>query len=257
MTFLRDHIAYNNVALTVDPGWEAGGGKAHGTNIVFDGCEADHNGGPGIWFDQWYPAGTPASAKVYNPGAVVRNSRVHDNLGAGIMYEVSRGATIADNVVWHNGSASAGWVWAAGILISSSSDANVYGNLVAWNLDGISVVSQDRADAAGPVGGNSVHDNTVALGSPVAGDGSDKTLLAFIDDWASGMYTSGAANTAARNAYWDLAPEPQWARFGSWNGTSLQTLGALNGTPLGGASTYLSTASLDSLLAAAGLPLAP
>jgi len=187
----------------------------------------------------------------------VRNSRVHDNTGAGIMYEVSRGATITNNVVWHNGSASDGWVWAAGILLSSSSDVEVSGNLVAWNLDGISVVSQDRADAPGTVSGNSVHDNTVALGTPVAGDSSDKTLLAFNDDWTSGMYAASAANTAARNAYWSTAPEPQWARFGQWNGTSVQTLSALNGTPIGGASTYISTASLDGLLQAAGLPLAP
>jgi hypothetical protein len=124
-------------------------------------------------------------------------------------------------------------------------------------MERISVVSQDRADAPGTVSGNTIHDNTVALGTPVAGDSSDKTLLAFNDDWTSGMYTPSAANTAAHNAYWSLAPEPQWARFGQWNGTSVQTLAALNTTPVGGASTYLSTAALDSLLAAAGLPLAP
>ncbi|MFI5262681.1 MAG: right-handed parallel beta-helix repeat-containing protein, partial [Candidatus Limnocylindrales bacterium] len=257
VTFLRDHIDYNNVALTVDPGWEAGGGKAHGTNIVFDGCESDHNGGPGIWFDQWYPSGTAAGVKVYNPGATVRNSRVHDNIGAGIMYEVSSGGKFYNNVVWGNGSPSAGWVWAAGILISSSQNAEVYGNIVAWNRDGISVVSQSRADAPGSVSGNYVHDNTIVLGPPVATDGSDKTLLAFADDWSSGMYAAGANNHGARNVFWSSQPEPQWARFGYWNGTSLQTLAALNGTGAGGASSYATTAQVNAILAGAGLSLAP
>jgi hypothetical protein len=95
--FLRDHFHNNNnEARTIDPGWEAGRGKAHGARIVFDSCESDHNGGPGIWYDTWYPSPYPAN-RVFNPGAVVRNCKVHDNQDAGIMYEVSDGGRISDN----------------------------------------------------------------------------------------------------------------------------------------------------------------
>jgi hypothetical protein len=250
LTFLRTHIHHNNVARTVDSGWEAGGGKAHGTNIIFDGCESNHNGGPGIWFDQWYPSPFPAN-RAFNSGTIVRNCRVHDNGESGIMYEVSDGAKIYNNVVWNNGNPNAGWVWAAGILISSSRNVEVYGNTVAWNLDGISVTLQNRADRPGNTTNVFVHDNNIMQGADK--DASDKAMLAFAQDWAGGMYDTASNNRAAANRYWSMYPEPRWARF-VWNG-SLDTLAKLNATPAGGASTYLTTAEKNTILTNNGVPI--
>ena len=45
-------IAYNNYNLAVDPGWEAGGGKAYATrNLTFRDNYVHDNGGPGLWAD--------------------------------------------------------------------------------------------------------------------------------------------------------------------------------------------------------------
>jgi hypothetical protein len=259
LTFLRGRIDHNNTARTVDPTWEAGGGKCHGDNITFDGVESDHNGGPGIWFDQWYPSPYPAD-RHFNAGATVRNCRVHDNQEAGIFYEVSdggpTGTKIYDNVVWSNGTDQRGWYWDAGILISSSRNVEVYGNTLAWNLDGISVLTQSRGDQ--PPGGTTnvyVHHNNVIMGTPVSGDSSDKGALAFSQDWSGGIYDAAANNRGVGNAFWFPYAEPSSARFGYWNSTNLQTLAALNGVPAGGsASAYLTTAQKDALLTATGIP---
>jgi hypothetical protein len=161
VTFLRDHIHHNNVALTVSPTWEAGGGKGHvQKNLIFDGNEVDHNGGPGIWVDQTSPP--------YNPGTIIRGNRVHHNAYAGIMFEVSDGADIYGNAVWENGwGDKRGWGWPAGILLSSSRNAKVHDNVVAWNAVGIALISQNRPDNPGTPIGLSATSNVIAGRSPV------------------------------------------------------------------------------------------
>jgi parallel beta-helix repeat protein len=248
--FLRTHFHHNNEARTVDPDWEAGGGKSHGERNTFDGCESDHNGGPGIWFDTWYPTPYPPD-RSFNPGTVVKNCRVHDN-EAGIMYEVSDGATITDNVVWGNGWVSRGWFWSAGILISSSRNVEVARNIVAFNLDGISVLSQGRPDLPGNTVNVNVHDNVVIQGADDPTDTSDKAILAFEQDWSGGIWDAASNNRGSNNRFWSVYPEPRWSRF-VWNG-SVDTLAKLNATPAGGGSTYLSTAEKDAILASAGIP---
>lgn len=252
--FLRTHIHHNNVARTVSSGWEAGGGKIHGSRIIFDSCESNHNGGPGLWADQWYASPFPAN-RNFNDGWVYRKNRVHHNGEAGIMYEVSDGGTaltvIEDNIVWNNGNTNAGWHWAAGILISSSKNVEVRRNTLIANLDGISTLSQNRADKPGPTTNVNIHDNVVIQYADVAGDSSDKSLIAFAQDWTGGMFDAASNNHGTANRYWSVYPEPRYGRF-AWNG-SQDTLAKLNATPAGGASTYLTTAEKDAIVAAAAL----
>ncbi len=252
VTFLRCHIHHNNVALSVDWQWEAGGGKSHGINTTFDSCESDHNGGPGIWFDTWYPMPYPPD-REFNPGAVVKNCKVHDNIADGIQYEVSDGATIVDNVVWSNGDPSWGWYWSAGILIASSRNAEVARNIVAYNLDGISVISQGRDDKPGLTTGVNVHDNVIIQTYDRPGDNTTtKSLLAYVQDWSGHMFDVGTGNVGANNRFWSVYAEPHSNRF-AWNG-ALSTLAQLNATPIGGGSSYLTTAEKDAIVASVGIP---
>lgn len=254
VTIRRTRFDHNNVAMTIDPGWEAGGGKARVINGVFEDCEADHNGGPGLWADQWYPSGTPESAKQLNTGYVVRRCRAHDNKGPGIMYEVSHQATIEDNVCWANGFDGvygAWWPWHAGILVSSSGDVIVRRNVVKDNHGGITVVSQARglpgytdrpSDADTKI---SVSDNDVIM---LAGE----IGLSWNRDWSASPLLSDTTNGGSGNRYWwPLAENGNW-RFGWGDGVS--TLAQFSGTRGEEGGRYLTTAEKDAVVAAAGIP---
>ena len=233
VTFLRCHIHHNNVARTVDPGWEAGGGKTSTSSaVLFDTCEADHNGGPGIWYD------------INNTAAEVRNCSAHDN-EIGIMFEISDGALIHDNLVsanFHND----GWYWPAGILISSSKNAAVYNNVVHSGAVGIAVISQNRGGSWNTVSGNYIHDNDIVMTVKDPANTGEYAALSFAQDWAGTMETGG--NHEAANRFWLPAAEPAWNRFGMWGGSSLQTIAELNAAGVStGASRYLTDAEKNAL----------
>jgi parallel beta-helix repeat protein len=235
LTFTSNRVTGNNAAGTVDPGWEAGGGKVgDSTNILFSDNEADHNVGPGMWFD------------IGCSNVVVRNNRVHDNASAGIMFEVSTGARIYSNDAWSNGTGEAVWGWGAGILISSSGGADVYSNVLAWNArSGVSVISQKRTDSA-PVTNNYVHDNvTAAL--------PNTWLMFWAQDWAGPMFLPASNNRGADDRFWAPGPENGTPRF-TWNGQDDVHLAAFDSTPGGQNDTYMSTVDLTAILASNGIP---
>ena len=220
-------------------GWEAGGLKAAvSTNLVLSDNEVYNNDGPGLWCD------------IDCRNVTFARNRVHHNTKVGIFFEISDGALVADNVVWENGWGSRAWGWGAGILISSSANVEVRNNLVAWNADGISVLTQSRTDAPGAIVGNYVHDNTIIL-APTAADTSDKFLLGFLQDWAGVLFDAASNNRGASNRYWHALAEPS-GRFG-WNGTKSR-LADFNATPGDEAGTYLTLAQRDALLSDAGVP---
>jgi parallel beta-helix repeat protein len=234
--FTGNRVTSNNASGAIDPEWEAGGGKA-GTsaNLVFSGNEVDHNGGPGIWFD------------ISCSHVVIRNNLVHDNTYAGILFETSTGAQIYANSVWSNGADKAVWGWGAGILISSSSRAEVHDNVLAWNASsGISVISQDRTDAPGPVADNDIHDNVTA--------GLDGSWLMFwAQDWSGQMFQEASNNRGANDRYWAPGPEDGRPRF-AWDGQSLATLTSFDATLGEQGGRYLSTAAIKAILSANNIP---
>jgi parallel beta-helix repeat protein len=241
MTYEYNSIHNNNPNLAYDPGWEAGGGKVTNTsNITFRGNDVYANRGPGLWCD------------INCTGAVYDGNRAHDNEQSGIFFEISDGALIENNVVWNNGWSFTAWGWGAGIRVSSSRNAEVRNNTVAWNADGISVISQNRSDQ--PPGGivnDYVHDNTIVM-APKSTDTSDKMALAWLQDWSGVLFNASSNNRGANNKYWVSTPEPQWARF-NWNG-GISTLSTFNATPGEEGGTYLTTAQKDSALSAVGIP---
>ncbi len=229
--FRGNRIDHNNTDLAFDPQSEAGGGKVMASSgVTFDSNEVDHNGGPGIWFDNG----------VSN--VTVINNSSHDNHESGIMFEISSNATISNNAVWNNGFGHAAWGFGAGILVSSSDGARIIGNTVAWNARGISVISQGRN--LSPHSGNEIRDNVIVSqgGSFVAG---------FYDDHGGSLFTNSNSNSGSGNRYWIGAAEPSNDRF-HWSGPR-STLSAYNGTPGEDGGSYLSTSARDAALAAAGI----
>ena len=241
-TVARNRIHHNNPNFKYDPGWEAGGGKATVVRgLTFDANESYANNGPGLWCD------------VDCRDVTYRNNRIWDNTGPGIHFETSVGATIAGNRVWGNGYAWPAWGWGAGILISSSAGADIHGNVVAWNADGIVVLSQARGDNPG-VRNNHVHDNVIML-SPRSSDTSDKFLLGWLEDHAGGVYSSAANNRGSGNRYWHAQAEPTWSRFG-WNG-AISRLTEFNATPGEASGRYLTRTERDVVLSDARMPGPP
>ncbi len=142
-------IAYNNYNLAVNPGWEAGGGKAYGTsNLTFKSNSVLNNGGPGLWAD------------TNNFNTTFDDNTVSNNWGPGIYVEISFNATIINNTVTGNGMPSSpgggnrqGWAWDAGIqlrrsgALSASAPLTISGNIVANNYNGISLIESPRSDS--------------------------------------------------------------------------------------------------------------
>jgi parallel beta-helix repeat protein len=140
-------IAYNNVGLTVNPAWEAGGGKAWSTqHLTFEFNKVLDNGGPGLWAD---------TNNIYTK--FYRNT-VSRNYGPGIYEEISYSATIVDNTISYNGMPSSpkggqrrGWGWDAGIQLRESGSPSaatptiISGNTVTDNYNGITLIQSPAA----------------------------------------------------------------------------------------------------------------
>jgi parallel beta-helix repeat protein len=235
---VQNNRIHDNNTEGFDPNWEAGGLKmASVARVTLDGNEVYANVGPGLWCD------ISCQAITYS------HNTVHDNTEAGIFFEISSGATIASNALWNNGSASAAG-WGCDIFVSSSSDADVYGNtILATRTHAILVVSQNRAGYTSVVN-NSVHDNTVVMSQLYSGVG--RTGLGWIQDWTGTLFDAASNNRGLNNAFWFSYPEPSWERF-DWAGAR-DTLAAFSATPGGAGSRMLSVAERDAALAAAGIP---
>jgi parallel beta-helix repeat protein len=240
-TISGNRLTGNNTT-GADPGNEAGGIKlGQSRDVTISDNEVGNNDGVGIWCD------------VGCAGVTIGGNRIHDNTHQGILYEISSGGSISGNAVWENGWAFTSWGWGGGIVVSSSGTTDVANNTVAWNADGIIVISQSRSGSP-TVAGNHVHDNVVAI-APEPSDGSDKMAVAWLQDWSGVMYAAGSNNTGSGNDYWASVPEPQWARFG-WNG-AISSLSSFNATPGEDNGLYLASSGLSSDLANAGVPASP
>jgi hypothetical protein len=130
----------------------------------------------------------------------------------------------------------------------------IYDNVVAWNADGISIISQDRSSAEwNRVTGNHVHHNDIFL-QPRTSDTSTKFMLAWLQDWDGILYQSASNNRGNDNRYWHSEAEPS-SRF-EWLGVRSR-LSDFNGTYGEHDGTYLTSAEKNTILGQAGVPTAP
>ncbi|MDJ0924327.1 MAG: right-handed parallel beta-helix repeat-containing protein [Acidimicrobiia bacterium] len=149
----NNEIAYNNYQQEWEWGIEAGGGKMWSTtDLVIRGNWSHHNHGPGIWTDH------------DNIGTVYENNLIEDNIANGIFHEISYDAVIRNNVIRRNGFDHSAWLWGGGIMIASSQNVEIYGNVLEDNYNGIAMTRQNRGTGEHgewTLANNYVHDNTV------------------------------------------------------------------------------------------------
>ena len=227
-------------------GWEAGGLKAsNSSRLTIDGNDVASNVGPGLWCDGDCREVT------------VSHNRVHDNAGPGIQYEISHRGQISNNAVWKNGLffslTSNSWGWGAGILIQNSDNCNVFGNTLAWNRNGISVLEQDRG-VTHMVSNTSVHDNLIVSQDPVPG--AILYSLSWLSDHGTNMFSGSRHNGGSSNKYgYSGVPESGAWRF-AWD-QGYNRLADFNATPGEHGGVYLSRAEQNAALAATAIALAP
>jgi parallel beta-helix repeat protein len=240
---IRGNRSYGNNTKELDPGWEAGGMKITGNyggvhNLVIENNEVYENNGPGIWID------------IDGDNVEIRDNRVHDNQRAGILYELSFNARIHGNVVYNNGLGFDEWGFGAGIVVQNSSGVEVFDNVVAWNADGIAIISQQRSEARwNSVSGNYVHHNTIISDH----DGSWNMYgLAWLEDWEGQLTTSASGNRGANNRFWFTRSEGDELRF-RWADDAFWTVDGFSASPGGQSSRYLTDTEKDEVLASVGL----
>jgi parallel beta-helix repeat protein len=231
-----NYIHHNNTE-GFDPGIESGGAKILWVNgLTVSNNEIAYND-RGFWTD----------TGVVN--ATFSNNRLHDNTLNGLFLESSHYLTVTGNAAWENGWLGSGWAWGGAITLASSDHANVYNNTVAWNADGITVISQSRTDDD-PHVENNVHDNTVAM-SPRSGD-TGAYATGWVMDWAGVLFNASSNNRGTNNHYWYPMTENGQTRF-AWNGGKTRLTDYL-ATPAETSTTYFTNAQKDSALSALGIP---
>jgi parallel beta-helix repeat protein len=237
---VRGNRIHDNNTEGFSTGWEAGGIKiSESSDLTIDQNEVYANAGPGIWND----------VDCYR--VTISNNRVHHNVKQGIAYELSHNGRISGNVVYENGMGYTVWGWGAGILVQNSNYTEVANNTVAWNGDGVAVISQNRwSDSWNNVVQDTVHDNVIVSG------GNGATLLGWFEDWAGVMSQPASNNHGYANRYWYAEPDGQSNRF-EWVNSLYSQLSAWNTTPGEEGASYLSLADRDQTLTAAGIALNP
>jgi hypothetical protein len=129
-----NEIAYNNYA-GYDYHWAAGGAKfVLSEDLQLRNNYVHHNEGPGLWAD------------IDCDNVVFEHNRTSDNKVAGIFFEISFGAIIRDNVIQNEGGnpGRSGMDQGAGILLNTSSNAEIYRNEVVNCPNGIVGIQSNR-----------------------------------------------------------------------------------------------------------------
>ena len=239
---IRGNEIHDNNTEGFDPGWEAGGLKTvYASGVTVDSNEFYGNIGNAIWFD------------IDCHNNTISNNRIHHNASLGILYEISEHGKIFGNVLWENGWATPEWALGSGIAISNSRNVEVSDNTLAWNADGIAVVSLDREGTTwDDVHDVYVHDNTI-LTTDYPADPEGKFALAWLQGWSTQMFDSTNNNRGANNKYWYPDAEGGSTRY-EWGQTYYRRLAAFDATPGEENGRYLSQGEKATVVSMAGIP---
>jgi parallel beta-helix repeat protein len=238
-----NEIAYNNFNLTVDPTWEAGGGKAWETDhLTFRNNNVHDNGGPGLWAD------------TNNINTTFDGNTVSNNWGPGIYEEISYNATIINNTVTGNGMPSSpgggqrlGWGWDAGIQLrgsgglSSSSPLVIANNTVTDNYNGITLLQSPQPNACPNTGNDEgthgpclvrnviVEDNGITMTQGWTGGAQDGTsdfvFTSGNNRWLQNSYCVASATHPDDGYAYDWLAWDNWRSWYDWQGLGLDTDG--------------------------------
>jgi parallel beta-helix repeat protein len=239
---IRDNEVHDNNTEGFDPGWGAGGLKtAYASEVTVDSNEFYGNAGNAIWFD------------IDCRNNTISSNRIHHNANLGILYEISDHGKIFGNVLWENGWAAPQWALGSGIGISNSRNVEVSDNILAWNADGIAVLSLDREGTSwDDVRDVYVHDNTI-LATDYPADPEGKFALAWLQGWSTQMFASTNNNRGANNKYWYPDTEGGSTRY-EWRLTHYSRLAAFNSTPGEENGRYLTRGEKETVVTMAGIP---
>ena len=187
------------------------------------------------------------------PQRGVHHNRVHDNAYNGLFLESGHYLRVTGNEVWGNslGPERQRLGVGRGNHPRLSDHAEVDNNAVAWNADGITVVSQQRTDDAPHVEIN-IHDNIIAMNP-----GTDSAAYAsgWAMDWSGILFNASSNNRGSDNHYWYPMGENGQNRY-AWNGSKTR-LSDYEATPAEAAGTYLTTSQKDAALSGVGVPTTP
>ena len=234
-----NEIAYNNWA-GFSWGWEGGGAKwTNSEGLIVRNNHAHHNDGPGLWTD------------LDNVDTLYEYNLVEHNTAIGIFHEISYEATIRHNTVRHNGIGPGYeqyvYVFGSGILVSSSPDVTIYGNVVEGNWGGIAALQGDRGSGlhgAYHVRNLHVYDNHVEMAYWTDGygpSGSPTGVAAMTGLFRNGgptdVWNEALNNRFERNSYvlasgtsrhwsWENAGRS----FSNWQGFGHDETGTVHAT---------------------------
>jgi hypothetical protein len=126
---IEDCVFENNNVKGFDKNWEAGGIKiVLSDSFQIRRCVAGSNDGPGFWFD------------IDNRNGIIEECLSADNLGPGIIIEISQDITVKNNLCCRNGLKTEPGAWSyAGILLAESKDCHVGRNSCIGNRCGIAI----------------------------------------------------------------------------------------------------------------------
>jgi parallel beta-helix repeat protein len=234
-----NEIAYNNDNLTVDPTWEAGGGKCWATkHLTFESNNVHDNGGNGIWCD---------TNNIYT---TYDHNTVDNNSGAGIYHEISYDATITNNDIENNGMPSSpgggmkqGWLWNAGIQLRASgaltatTPLTISNNTVKNNYNSIALLqSPNNTYGAGACNPNVnegaygpclvqnvlVQNNTITMTQGATGlvqDGYGDSIFTDNNHFNANTYTTTPTCCTSGYTYGWLAWMDNWPTWTTWQTT--------------------------------------
>jgi hypothetical protein len=248
---IGNKIHHNNVA-DFDSAWEAGGVKqTFQRHNTVSNNEVYANNGTGRWCD------------IKCEGTTYSNNRIHHNGKSAIFHEISDDAKIFGNVVWENGHKYDGGAWTGAVRATNTRNVEIYGNTVAWDQSGISVLSTDRfADhpETNRVYGNTVHDNIVLAqdfsNSLPTSSCSRSLALAYCQTDDFGLFSSANNNGGYGNDYYYYATPESAPRY-KWDSTGYASLRSFNPTPGEERGHYLSQSEKNAVAAKKDIPPSP
>ncbi|MGZ0146822.1 right-handed parallel beta-helix repeat-containing protein [Kribbella sp. WER1] len=204
-TICANEVTGNNTDGFWIADWESGGIKttwSSGGSVV--GNLIADNLGVGLWSD------------AYDDSRTFSNNQIVDNAADGIRYEIGRNGVIANNTVSGNGfgtgRGSGTSLWdGGGINVNTSSNVQVRDNVVANNVNGISI--QSRTRGSGPWGQNLLR-GIVVSGNQVTMRGGS-TATGMVQN--SGAAIPAGAVTLNDNAYiLDSLTADRFQKAGQW-----------------------------------------
>jgi parallel beta-helix repeat protein len=203
-----NEIDHNNTA-GYDPGWEAGGTKfVRSVNLIVNSNNVHDNRGPGLWTDG------------YNMKTLYENNHTLRNWVAGILHEISYDAIIRNNDVENDGYNISGhtspW-YGGGIVISGSSNVEVYGNTVTNCTNGIILLQPDHSLLLMNV---YIHENIINQATGVAaGSLSSSTdprgLVEYNNRFRNNIYDVGSSTGDFFECFNRPCPLSKWKELGN------------------------------------------